>query len=158
MAMFHAKERGGRGYEFYADSMEQIAARQLSLEGKLQRALQNDEFELYYQPKIELDTNQVTGLEALLRWKEGAVGPEEFIPTAEETGIIIPIGDWVLRTAVEQVLRWQADGLPPVRVSVNVSARQIEDRRDFVQRVADLLGETGQIGRASCRGRVWIRV
>ncbi|HEX5053113.1 MAG TPA: EAL domain-containing protein [Planctomycetota bacterium] len=146
MAMFHAKTRGGRGYEFYADSMEEIAARRLALENKLRRALENDEFELFFQPKLDLETNQITGMEALLRWRAAGlevVSPDEFVPLAEETGAIVPIGDWVLRRAVEQCLAWQAEGLPQVRIAVNVSARQMEHRDDFVAKVAELLAETG---------------
>ena len=146
MAMFRAKSQGGRSYEFYADSMQEIAAKRLAMEVKLQRALENDEFELLYQPKVNLKTGQATGVEALLRWRnaeEGLVGPDDFIPIAEETGAIVPIGEWVLRKAIEQALEWQNEGLPSVRIAVNVSARQIEHRGGFVQMVADLLEETG---------------
>jgi len=146
MAMFHAKNRGGRGYEFYSDSMQEIASNRLALERKIQRALENEEFELYYQPKLDLATGQVKSAEALLRWRDpvlGLVGPAEFIPMAEETGAIVPIGEWVLREAVEQAVRWQAEGVPPVRIAVNVSARQLECGDDFAAKIADLLEETG---------------
>jgi diguanylate cyclase (GGDEF)-like protein len=146
MAMFHAKGRGGSGYEFYADSMEEIAARRLALENKLHRALEAGEFELFYQPKLELETNTITGLEALLRWRteDGQhIAPDEFVPIAEETGAIIAIGEWVLRTAITQSLAWQREGLRPVRIAVNVSARQIAARGDFVGVVRRILEETG---------------
>ena len=146
MAMFHAKNQGGRGYEFYADSMEEIAAKRLDLENRLQRALEKDEFELFYQPKVDVQSGCVTGVEALLRWRDprrGLICPDEFIPMAEETGVIIPIGDWVLREAMEQMKSWQDEGLPPLRVAVNVSARQIDPRLDFVGKVERLLAETG---------------
>ena len=145
MAMFHAKNSGGRGYEFYTDSMEAIAARRLDLENSVARALQNDEFELYYQPKIDLETNQIAGVEALLRWPkgQGSIGPDEFIPVAEETGAIVPIGEWALRTAMQQAVEWRDQGLTVPRVAVNVSVRQLEHRVDFVSVVAGLLEETG---------------
>jgi predicted signal transduction protein with EAL and GGDEF domain len=146
MAMFHAKNQGGRKYEFYADSMQALATKRLALEAKLQRALDNDEFELRYQPKLDLQTDRVTGFEALLRWRnadQGIVGPDEFIPMAEEIGAIVPIGEWVLYQAIEQSLAWQAEGLPPVRIAVNVSVRQIEHHADFVLMVANLLEATG---------------
>ena len=146
MAMFHAKSQGGRGYEFYADSMEEIAAKRLDLEHRLQQALEREEFELYYQPKVDVLTGRVTGVEALLRWRDperGIIGPDEFIPMAEETGVIVPIGDWVLTQAMEQLVAWQKEGLPPMRVAVNVSVRQIDPRLDFVGKIVSLLEQTG---------------
>lgn len=146
MAMFHAKNRGGRSHEFYSDTMQEIASKRLVLERKIQRALENDEFELYYQPKLDVQTGQVKSVEALLRWHDplqGLTGPGEFIPMAEETGAIVPIGDWVLREAAQQAVRWQEAGVPPVRVAVNVSARQLECGDDFTAKIAGLLEETG---------------
>ena len=146
MAMFHAKNQGGRGFEFYADSMEEIAARRLDLEHRMQQALENDEFELFYQPKVDVITGRVTGVEALLRWRDperGIVGPDEFIPMAEETGVIVPIGDWVLQQAMEQLISWQKEGLPGLRMAVNVSVRQIDPRLDFVGKIVNLLEKTG---------------
>jgi diguanylate cyclase (GGDEF)-like protein len=146
LAMYQAKDQGGSSYEFYADSMQQIAERRLALDSQLRRALDNDEFELFYQPKLQLRSGAVTGVEALLRWHcegHGLVSPGEFIPLAEETGTIVAIGDWVLRSAMRQALQWQADGLPPVRVAVNVSVRQIQHRDDFVGKIAGMLAETG---------------
>ena len=146
MAMFHAKGRGGSSFEFYADSMEEIAARRLALENKLRRALEVGELEVHYQPKLDLETDTVCGLEALLRWRTAdgqSISPTEFIPIAEETGAILAIGEWVLRAAIAQILIWQQQGLPPLRIAVNVSARQIAARRDFVGMLRDLLAETG---------------
>jgi len=146
MAMFHAKNRGGGGFEFYSDSMQEFASTRLALARKIQHALENEEFELYYQPKLELESGQVRSVEALLRWHDpvkGIVGPADFIPMAEETGAIVAIGDWVLREAVRQSVSWQEDGVPPVRVAVNVSARQLETGDDFAERVAEVLDESG---------------
>lgn len=146
IAMFHAKNQGGRRYEFYADSMLEIAAKRLALEANLRRALQHEEFELHYQPKLDLETKRITGVEALIRWRAGAEGlikPDDFIPMAEEIGAIVPIGDWVLQKAIEQALAWQRDGVPPVRIAVNISARQIERRDEFVQRLEELLRRSG---------------
>ncbi|MCB9885675.1 MAG: EAL domain-containing protein [Planctomycetes bacterium] len=146
MAMYCAKGRGGAGYEFYSDTMEEIVAKRLELENKLHRALENNEFELFYQPKVDLVTGGVTGMEALLRWRgrdEVAVSPAEFVPMAEETGAIVAIGDWVLRTAIQQCVAWRRAGLPPVRMAVNVSPRQLEYRDDFVTKLEGMLAESG---------------
>ena len=146
MAMSCAKGRGGRGFAFYADSMDRIAARRLELEHRLNLALENGELAVFYQPKVDIETNAVTGVEALLRWRDAAsqsVGPAEFVPLAEETGAIVAIGAWVLRTAMQQCVEWQRAGLPPVRMAVNVSPRQFEHRDDFVAKVEQLLEETG---------------
>lgn len=146
MAMVHAKNQGGNLHQFYTDSMPRIAARRLALESDLKRALEEDEFELYYQPKVNLSSGLVVGVEALLRWRtpDGSlVSPADFIPLAEETGAIVAIGEWVLRRAVRQAMEWQQDGVPSVRVAVNVSARQVEERSDLVSLVAELLAESG---------------
>ena len=146
LAMYHAKNHFGRAYEFYSDSMHSIAARRIELENKLRRALEQDQFELFYQPKLDLKTNKVESVEALIRWHsedEGLISPVEFIPLAEDTGTIIEIGEWVLREAIAQATRWMEDDVPSVRVSVNVSVRQIEHRGDFARQVELLLEETG---------------
>ncbi len=146
MAMHQAKNHGGGGYEFYSDSMQEVVARRLALDNGLRHALENNEFELFYQPKVDLGTNQITGMEALLRWRHpayGMVGPDEFIPRLEETGAIVPIGAWVLRTAMQQAVEWQCDRSAPVGIAVNVSVRQIEQGDDFVNEVTALLGATG---------------
>jgi diguanylate cyclase (GGDEF)-like protein len=146
MAMHHAKNRGGGRYEFYSDSMQEVVARRLALDNGLRHALENGEFELFYQPKVDLRTNQITGMEALLRWSNatyGMIGPEEFIPRIEETGAIVPIGAWVLEQAMKQGVEWQALRSTPVRMAVNISVRQIEQGQGFVDAIAALLAATG---------------
>ena len=144
-AMYGSKGQGGNHYSFYTAEMGEQAYEHLRMEGALQRALQREEFLLHYQPVVDIGSGAVTGVEALLRWQpldRGMVSPAEFIPLAEETGLIVPIGDWVLRTAMRQQVAWRAAGLPPVRVSVNLSARQFLGQ-DVAQRVGALLKETG---------------
>jgi EAL domain-containing protein (putative c-di-GMP-specific phosphodiesterase class I) len=128
--MYHAKEQGRNNYQFYAQSMNAVALRRLILEGKLRRALEQDEFELHYQPKASLATGALTGFEALLRWRDpelGLVLPGDFIPIAEETGLIGRLGEWALREASRQIADWQARGRGPVPVSVNLSAHQFRN-------------------------------
>jgi len=142
-AMYRAKEKGGNNYQFYTPEMS-VATDQLELENSLRKALEREELELYYQPKLDLRSDQVVGMEALLRWKSaqfGFVSPLKFIPLAEETGLILPIGEWVLRTACQQNKAWQDAGYPAMRVAVNLSARQFEE--DLVAMVARVLEETG---------------
>jgi diguanylate cyclase (GGDEF)-like protein/PAS domain S-box-containing protein len=144
-AMYGSKGQGGNHYSFYTAEMGEQAYEHLRMEGALQRALQREEFLLHYQPVVDIGSGTVTGVEALLRWQpqdRPMVSPAEFIPLAEETGLIVPIGDWVLRTAMRQQVAWRAAGLPPVRVSVNLSARQFLGQ-DVAQRVGALLKETG---------------
>ena len=126
-AMYHAKEQGRNNYQFYTQSMNAVALTRLILEGKLRRALENDEFEVHYQPKIALETGAIAGLEALLRWRDpehGLVLPGEFIPIAEETGLIGPLSDWVVRAVCLQLAAWRDRGLPLVPIAVNLSAHQ----------------------------------
>ncbi|MDD5056973.1 MAG: EAL domain-containing protein [Sideroxydans sp.] len=140
LAMFRAKDRGRNHYQFYAPEMNQRAAESLSLGSDLHRALQHDELTLNYQPQVDLKSGNIVGVEALLRWhhpKLGWVSPAKFIPVAEECGLIIPIGKWVLQQACRAAKAWQDQGLPIV-VAVNLSARQIRER-GFVQSVRDAL-------------------
>lgn len=126
-AMSHAKAQGGNCYHFYSADMNAMAAQRLSMESQLRKALNRNEFVLYYQPQICLHTDSIVGMEALIRWQHperGLVPPVEFIPLLEATGLIVPVGEWVLRTACAQNSAWQAAGLPPVSVAVNLSARQ----------------------------------
>ncbi|TAN81648.1 MAG: EAL domain-containing protein, partial [Gallionella sp.] len=127
VAARYTKEEGGNGYRFYDAEMNATASQRLTLETSLRRALERDEFVLHYQPQVDLRTGRIAGMEALLRWQHpvrGLLAPNEFIPLLEETGLIVPVGEWVLREACAQNSAWQADGLPPLRVSVNLSARQ----------------------------------
>jgi diguanylate cyclase (GGDEF)-like protein/PAS domain S-box-containing protein len=144
-AMHHAKARGRNQYQFYAGEMNEKARRRLDLEHRLRRAISANEFVLFYQPKIRVDCDSLFGMEALIRWIEpgrGLVSPAEFIPVAEESGLIGPIGHWVLGEACRQNKEWQAKGLKPIRVSVNVSAHQFRDR-NLIEKVHEVLDMTG---------------
>jgi len=130
IAMYRAKEDGKNNYKFYSEEMNVHSFEKLALETSLRRGLERNEFLLHYQAKLDLHTGIITGVEALVRWQHpdlGMVPPAQFIPLAEETGLIVPIGKWVLNTACEQVLDWQRQGLPPMRMAVNLSARQFAD-------------------------------
>ena len=130
MAMYLAKEEGKNTFKFYSNKLRTRAAGRLAIETHLRHALERGELSLHYQPKVNIDTDVITGVEALLRWNSsslGPVSPVEFIPVAEETGLIMPIGRWVLRTACAQAAGWQRQGLPPVQMSVNISMRQLTD-------------------------------
>jgi diguanylate cyclase (GGDEF)-like protein len=144
-ALHHAKSRGRDQYQFYAGEMNEKARKRLDLEHRLRRALAGNEFVLYYQPKIKVETDTLTGMEALIRWIEpgrGLVSPGDFIPVAEESGLIGPIGHWVLAEACRQNKAWQDKGLKPLRVSVNVSAHQFRDR-NLIEKVHEVLDMTG---------------
>gem|GEM_PF-1272566 len=129
-AMYHAKETGKNKLQFFSHSMNERAARYLELESKLRTALKNNEFELFYQPQVDTASNKVWGIEALLRWyPDGGelVPPDQFKPIAEETGLIIPIGEWVIRNACLQARQWLDQRLFPSRIAINVSGRQFQD-------------------------------
>ena len=129
-AMYHAKKRGGNTYQFFSSSMNVISARRLSVETRLRRALERNEFKLVYQPIRDAVSGRLSAAEALLRWvdSEGeSIGPDEFIPIAEETGLIVEIGAWVLRTACLQAREWRAAGYIPFRMSVNIAVGQLSD-------------------------------
>ena len=144
-AMYHAKENGRNNFQFFQADMNTRAVSRQSLESHLRRALERHEFLLHYQPKIDLQTGEITGVEALLRWLrpgQGLVLPLQFVPIAEECGLIVPIGQWVLREACTQLRAWLDMGLRPVSVAVNLSA--IEFRaKDFLEGVRTILLETG---------------
>ncbi|MCL6635389.1 MAG: EAL domain-containing protein [Peptococcaceae bacterium] len=144
-AMYLAKEKGRNNYQLYTPAMNARAFERLELENSLRRALEKGEFVVYYQPKIKMDTGKIVGMEALVRWQhpeKGLVPPADFIPVAEETGLIIPLGEWVLRTACRQNKAWQDRGFPPMRVAVNLSARQFQ-LQNLVETIARILEETG---------------
>lgn len=143
-AMYQAKGAGRNTYRFFTAEMNAEAMEQLQLRAALRRALENGEFELHYQPQIELKSQRVTGVEALLRWRRDGelVSPGRFIPVAEESGLIVPIGDWVLREACRQAARWQQAGLPELAMAVNLSAVQFQ-RGDLERCVAEALAESG---------------
>ena len=144
-AMYRAKGAGGANFQFYEPGMQLSASRTLQLENALRWALERHELELHYQPQIELSTGRVTGCEALLRWTHpqlGSVAPSEFMPIAEASGLILPIGEWVLRTAVAQNKAWQQAGLAPVVMAVNVSAVQFRQTQ-FPALVRLVLEEAG---------------
>ena len=144
-AMYHAKASGRSNYQFYAPEMNQAATERLDIERKLRHAIDRNELALSFQPQFKAASSQPTGVEALLRWHhptDGIIPPDRFIPVAEETGIIVQIGEWVLSNACREMKRWIDAGLPPLRVAVNVSARQLR-RRDFCDTVATILADTG---------------
>lgn len=129
VAMYRAKEKGKNNFQLYTSSLNAKALERLALENSLRRAIEYNEFIVYYQPKVDAKTEDVIGMEALIRWQHpnwGLVPPLKFIPLAEETGLIVPIGEWVLRTACAQNKALQNAGLPPLTVAVNLSARQFE--------------------------------
>ncbi|GAB4256393.1 EAL domain-containing protein [Thermincola ferriacetica] len=143
-AMYRAKERGNN-YQLYSPSMNEKAINRLEMEGALRKALEREEFTVYYQPQINTDTGEIIGMEALVRWRHperGIIPPADFIALAEETGLILPLGEWVLRTACRQNKKWQMAGYPPLRVTVNLSASQFQ-QQDLADRVSRILKETG---------------
>jgi diguanylate cyclase (GGDEF)-like protein len=143
-ALYHARHAGGDNYQFYTADMNAIASMRLELETGLRQALGNGELLLHYQPRVVVDSLEINGVEALLRWRHprlGLVPPADFIPLAEETGLILPIGEWVLREACRQNKQWQKQGFPPMRVGVNISALQLE-RQDLAETVCRILEET----------------
>ncbi len=144
-AMYAAKEQGRNTYQFYAERMNELSLRRLILEGKLRRALEEGQFELYYQPKVSLASGRIEGCEALVRWHEpelGMVGPGDFIPVAEETGLIVGLGEWVLEEACRQAADWSRRGVCEVPVAVNLSPEQFR-RPGLARRVARVVQEAG---------------
>ena len=145
VALFQSKELGKNMYQFYTTKTEVSMSRKMELETCLRTAIQNNELEIYYQPKMDLKTNQVTGMEALIRWNSpilGSVPPLEFIPVAEDTGLILPIGEWVLKSACLQAKKWR-EQYPSkhLRVAVNLSVKQIEIE-DIEQKIREILALT----------------
>jgi EAL domain-containing protein (putative c-di-GMP-specific phosphodiesterase class I) len=144
-AMYHGKGQGKNRYQFFTAEMNRRAQERMALQTDLRRALERNEFVVHYQPKIRIGTGEVTGVEALLRWQkpeDGLVPPASFIPLAEETGLIVPIGEKVLRLACTQAKAWQAQGLPLLPVAVNLSAIQLREE-GLAGTVQGILTETG---------------
>lgn len=144
LAMYGAKEKGANNIQYYAKEMNVKSLEKLDQEMEMRKALNNDEFFLCYQPQFDLDSNQLIAAEALIRWQhptKGVLLPIDFIPLAEETGLIIPIGEWALRTACKQHMAWLQAGLPAIRVAVNVSAYQLR-QQNFIEIIQNILEET----------------
>jgi EAL domain-containing protein (putative c-di-GMP-specific phosphodiesterase class I) len=144
-AMYQAKENGRQGFQFFKSSMNERAVERQSIEEGLRRALEGNEFTLQYQPKVNLKSDGITGAEALLRWNpagQGPVSPAKFIPVAEDSGLILPIGKWVLREACTQARAWIYAGMQPITVAVNISAMEFRSEQ-FLEGVFEILAETG---------------
>ncbi len=145
-AMYRAKAEGRNNYQFYTSDLTVDVTERLTLENQLRRAIERNEFKLYYQPQFSLHNGgRLEGVEALVRWQQserGTILPDRFIPVAEETGLIIPIGEWVLRTACNQHQKWVAAGYQPIRMAVNLSTRQFH-HPDLIKRITAILEETG---------------
>jgi len=145
IAMYFAKKEGKNNFQFYSNELKAQSLERLVLETNLRSALERNELRLEYQAQIKLQSQAICGVEALLRWDNpdlGAVPPGQFIPVAEETGLIVPIGRWVLMTACRQAVEWQRQGLPPVCMAVNLSARQFASN-EILEHIAEVLTETG---------------
>lgn len=145
MAMYYAKEKGRNRYERFTPELSLQARGDLLLESNLRKALVNDEFVVYYQPQVGIKSGEIIGMEALVRWAHpelGTIAPEQFIPLSEETGLIIPLGAWILETACSQVATWNKEGNYALRLSVNISLHQFQ-QNDFAKFVADVLSKTG---------------
>ena len=144
LAMYRAKEKGRDTYVLYTKAMYDLVVERLDLEMSLRKALRNGEFRVYYQPQVNLKTGKISGTEALIRWKRSEhelISPSKFIPLAEDTGIILPLGEWVLRTACKQTKAWHDLGFDWLTISVNLSAKQFQDER-LIQLVQDVLNDT----------------
>ena len=145
IAMYRAKEEGKNTFKLYSERINVNSFERMALETSLRRGLERKEFFLHYQAKLDLNTRKITGVEALVRWQHpelGMVQPGLFIPLAEETGLIVPLGKWVLNTACAQNVAWQRAGLPPMRMAVNLSARQFADE-DLLKDIASALADSG---------------
>lgn len=144
LAMYRAKQQSGSACHFFSEELNRLAQQRLDLEVRLRKAMQDNHLELYYQPKVCLKNQRVVGVEALIRWndpQQGLIPPLEFIPFAEETGLILPISHWVLEQACRQVVRWQRSGVADLKMAVNLSVRQFQDP-GFISQVATILRQT----------------
>jgi EAL domain-containing protein (putative c-di-GMP-specific phosphodiesterase class I) len=145
LAMYQAKEKGRNNCQFFEKGMNVRAVERQSIEGDLRFALERNEFVLHYQPKIDLKSGEITGVEALVRWRHpqrGLVGPVQFISIAEDCGLMLPIGRWVLRESCRQAKAWQEAGLPDIEMAVNVSSVEFRND-DFLEGISTILKETG---------------
>ena len=145
IAMYQAKAEGKNNYQFYSEKLNANSLQRLALESSLRHALERSEFRLHYQAKRDIASGKITGMEALLRWEHpdlGTVAPMQFIPVAEETGLIVPIGRWVFKTVCLQSIAWQNQGLPPLCIAVNLTTRQFLDEQ-LLSDVTSILAETG---------------
>lgn len=143
-AMYYAKEQGRCNFKFFTEEMNVNILERVTLENGLRKALEKEEFLVYYQPQVDLFTGQIIGIEALVRWlhsDRGMISPDTFIPIAEETGLIVPLGEWVLKTSCAQMKTWHDEGFPALRVAVNISAYQFK-QQDFADMIARALKET----------------
>ncbi len=142
-AMYQAKESGKNNFQFYQAERDSWASETLILENELRKAIEREELELYYQPQVEMRSGKLVGMEALVRWRHpkwGAIPPSKFIPLAEETGLIVPLDEWVLHSACVQNREWQRKGYPPLSVSINLSARQFQEKNLSVK-IMDILNK-----------------
>ncbi|MEP0891590.1 PAS domain S-box protein [Leptolyngbya sp. NM2-A1] len=145
VALYRAKEQGRNNYQFYTAALNSRASERLTLDNSLHRALERHELVLYYQPQLNLETGQITQIEALVRWQHpelGLLSPQKFIPLAEENGLIVPIGEWVLQTACAQIKQWHDMGMSDLRMAVNLSAHQFQ-QPNLVEQIAHILQQSG---------------
>jgi len=143
--MYKAKEEGKNNFQFYSEKLNANSLERLALESSLRRALENNEFEMHYQAKMGFDNGRISGMEALLRWQHpdlGTVAPRQFLTVAEETGLVVPIGRWVLRTVCRQNVAWQREGLPELSMAVNLTMRQFFDEH-LIADIENALHESG---------------
>jgi diguanylate cyclase (GGDEF)-like protein/PAS domain S-box-containing protein len=144
-AMYQAKDAGRNTVRFFTNDLNFLLSKRLEIEGRLRKAIENEEFFLRYQPQVDIASGRISGMEALIRWNDpqkGEIFPKDFIFVAEELGLIVPIGEWVFRTACRQIKQWADDGLPPVTVSINISPRQFMSRK-LVSTLLAIVRETG---------------
>jgi predicted signal transduction protein with EAL and GGDEF domain len=144
-AMYQAKDAGRNTVRFFTNDLNFLLSKRLEIEGRLRKAIENEEFFLRYQPQVDIASGRICGMEALIRWNDpqkGEIFPKDFIFVAEELGLIVPIGEWVFRTACKQIRQWADDGLVPVTVSINISPRQFMSRK-LVSTLLQIVRETG---------------
>jgi diguanylate cyclase (GGDEF)-like protein len=145
IAMYHAKNRGKNNFQYYSETMNSMAMEHLTLEAELRAALESDQFVLHFQPQVDAATKKIVGLEALIRWQhpeKGMIPPKYFIPVAEESGLIVPMGSWVMQSAVNQIKKWQQQGVPVVPISVNLSGMQFQSKEIYTL-ITSILHATG---------------